>query len=120
MEENEPIIPAAPAAEANQNPPPRANARNENGRGGRPVRPNNRNGPTSSTPRDFEGATPLIGGILCLRSENMIKKLNYDQFCEKLYTYIVNNFKNGDAIVEVTKNPSATIIEDFVDAHKPK
>ena len=50
----------------------------------------------------------------------MIKKLNYDQFCEKLYTYIVNNFKNGDAIVEVTKNPSATIIEDFVEAHKPK
>ena len=50
----------------------------------------------------------------------MNKKVNYDQFCEKLHTYIVNNLKNGDAIVGVTTNPSATIIEDFIANHKPK
>ena len=56
-----------------------------------------------STPRYLEGATPKIGGISALRSENMIKKVDYNKFCEKLHTYIMNEFKNVDAIVEVTK-----------------
>ena len=120
MAENVPVVPEAPVEAENQNPQARGNARNEGRRGGRPVRASNRIGPVSSTPRDFEGATPLVGGILGLRSENMIKKVNYDQFCEKLYIYIVNNFKNGDAIVEVTRNCSATIIDDFIVTHKPK
>ena len=47
----------------------------------------------SSTPRDFAGATPKIGGILALRSENMTNKVTYDKFCEKLKVYIMNNFK---------------------------
>ena len=119
MEENAPAAQGAPAEGENQNQQPRGNARNEQGNGGRPVRVNNRTGPILSTPRDFEGATPKIGGILALRSENMLKKLNYDQFCEKLHTYIVNNFKNGDAVVEVTINPSATIIKDFIATNKP-
>ena len=76
---------------ANQN----SNAVNSNGTG-RPTQTNNLSGPVSSTPRDFEGATPRIGGILALRSENMTKKVNYDQFCEKLYIFIMNVFKNGD------------------------
>ena len=49
----------------------------------------------------------------------MTKKVNYDQFCEKLYTYIMNTFKNGDSVVEVTKNPSANITEDFKTENKP-
>ena len=32
----------------------------------------------NNTPRDFDGVTPKIGGILALRSENMTKKVNYD------------------------------------------
>ena len=38
----------------------------------------------STTPRDFEGATPKIGGMLALRSENGNKKVNYDNFCKKV------------------------------------
>ena len=118
MEENDPVIPAATPTEdvkPNQN----SNTVNANG-AGRTTRPNNRSGPVSSTPRDFEGATPKLGGILALRSENMSKKVNYDQFCEKLYIYIMNVFKNGDSVVEVTKNPSADIIENFKTLQKPK
>ena len=32
----------------------------------------------------------------------------------------MNDFKNGDAIVEVTKNTQTDIIENFKTAHKPK
>ena len=32
----------------------------------------------------------------------------------------MNVFKNGDSVVEVTKNPSANIIENFKTLHKPK
>ena len=78
MEENVPAVQAAPAEGGNQNPQPRNNVRNENGNRGRPARINNRTGPVSSTPRDFEGATPQIGGILAIHSENMIKKVDYD------------------------------------------
>ena len=120
MIENEPVLPTTPSETENQMPQTRSNARNENGRGDRPARVSNRTGPVLSTPRDFDGATPLIGGILGLWSENMIKKVNYDQFCEKLYIYIINVFKNIDAIVEVTRNPLENIIENFKTAHKPK
>ena len=65
-----------------------------------PRRPNTN---FTSTPRDFEGVTPKIGGVLALRSENMTKKVNYDIFCEKLGVYIMNEFKGGENVVEVTK-----------------
>ena len=83
MEESAPVVPAATPAGENNNAPEdirpnqNSNAANANGTG-RTTRPNNRSGPVSSTPRDFEGATPKIGGILALRSENMAKKVNYD------------------------------------------
>ena len=73
----------------------------------------------SSTSRDFEGATPKIGGILGFRSENVSKKVNYDAFCEKLAIYVMNELKDGDAIVEVTRNPSADIIAHFEANNKP-
>ena len=72
-----------------------------------------------STPRDFEDAIPNIGGILVLRSENVIKKVNYDKFCEKIHTYIMNELKNGDTIVEITKNHSLDVIGDFENNNKP-
>ena len=43
----------------------------------RPTRFNNRYGNvTRSNPRDFEGNTPKLGGILGIRSENLTKKIN--------------------------------------------
>ena len=126
MEKNAQANPAPTPAEENNKVPEDAQRRANQNRNdvnpnstSRPTRPNNRSGPVSSTPRDFEGATPKIGGILTLHSENMTKKVNYDQFCEKLYIFIMNVFKNGDSVVEVTRNPSANIVEDFKTLHKP-
>ena len=74
----------------------------------------------ATTPKDFQGATPKIGGILALRSENMTNKVNYDSFCEKLKIYIMNDFKGGENVVEVTQNPSIDIISTLVNDNKPK
>ena len=71
-----------------------------------------------STPKDVEGATPKIGSILALCSKNMIKKVNYDKFYEKLHTHIMNEYKNSDAIVEVSTNHSADITGDFENNNK--
>ena len=87
----------------------------------RPTRPNNRFGNvTGSTPRDFEGDTPKLGGILGLRSENVTKKINYDLFCEKLGTYIMTEFRNGDAIFLITKEHDADVMQIFKDKNKPE
>ena len=60
----------------------------------RASRSTNRNGTVqSSTNRDYEGATPKLGAILALRSENVTKKVNYDRFLEKLEIYITNELK---------------------------
>ena len=75
-----------------------------------PMRPNTA---STNTPRDFEGAMPKIGDILALRSENMTNKVNYDIFCEKLGVYIMNEFKGGENVVEVTKNYAIDIISSF-------
>ena len=123
MEESAQPNPAqTPSAESNDvqgDAQRRTNQNNNQNVSGRHTRTHNRSGPVSSTPRDFEGATPRIGGILALRSENMTKKVNYDQFCEKLSIFIMNVFKNGDCVVEVTRNPSANIIKNFKKLHKP-
>ena len=76
--------------------------------------------PQTSTTRDFEEATPKIGGILALRSENVTKKVNYDIFCEKLYIYVMNELKDGNVIVQVVKNPETNIIDGFEKNNKPK
>ena len=99
----------AQAPNANRNVTPRTN------------RPSNRTRSVQSTTnRDFEGATPKLNAILALRNENLTKKVNYDHFLEKLAIYIINELKNGDSIIEITKNPNATIIEDFQKDDKPK
>ena len=90
MEEITPSKPTTPSATENSNSqdsPRRTNPNNaiNSNSVDRPNQPNNCSGPVLSTPRDFEGATPKIGRILALRSENMTKEVNYDQFCEKLY-----------------------------------
>ena len=75
-----------------------------NGGSRRPTRSNNRYGNAlGSTQKDFVGDTPKLGGILGLRSENITKKITYDLFCEKLGTYIMTEFKNGDDIFKSQK-----------------
>ena len=87
----------------------------------RSSRPSNRTGPVqSSTTSDFEGATTKLNAILALRSENVNKKVNYDRFLEKLAIYVINELKNGDSIIEITRNPNAKIIEDFQKENKPE
>ena len=73
----------------------------------------------TSTPRDFEGVTPKIGGVLALRSENMLQKVSYDIFCEKLGVYIMNEFKGGENVVEITKDHTIDIISSFESNNKP-
>ena len=38
----------------------------------------------TTTPRDYEGATPKIGGVLALRSKNMTKKRTMTAFARNL------------------------------------
>ena len=91
-----------------------------NGGTRRPTRLNNRYGNVlNSTPKDFVGDTPKLGGILGLRSENVTKKITYDLFCEKLGTYIMTEFKNGDDIFQVTKIHDADVTEFFKAKNKP-
>ena len=73
----------------------------------------------TTTPKDFEGATPKIGGVLALRNENVAKKVNYDAFCEKLGIYVMNEFKSGENVVEVARNQNTDIISLFVKDNKP-
>lgn len=89
-----------------------SNPRNQNANGTpRSARPSNRTPAVqSSTNRDFEGATPKLGAVLALRSENIHKKVNYDRFLEKLAIYVVNELKNGDSLVEVIKTPNEDTI----------
>ena len=85
----EPTPQVANASNADANDTVRGEQASADGGTRRPTRPNNRFGNvTGSTPRDFEGDTPKLGGILGLRSENVTKKINYDLFCEKIrYLY---------------------------------
>ena len=55
-----------------------------------------------------------------LWSENMTNKVNYDSFCEKLNIFIMNEFKGGENVVEVTQNPSIDIISFFENDNKPE
>ena len=68
---------------------------------------------------DFEGVTPRISGILALRSESIVTKINYDCFYEKLGVYIMNEFKNRKNVVEVTKTPPEDVIKNFEANSKP-
>ena len=96
----------------------------ENTTGGEPVSTNggtrrhtwfnNRHGNvTRSTPRDFVDNTPKLGGILGLCSENVAKNNYYYLLCEKLGTHIMTEFKNGDAVIQVTKEHNVDVMNIF-------
>ena len=123
MSENVTPDQTPPTANENENNAERAGGSetgSTNGGTRRPTRFNNRYGNiTGTTHRDFAGDTPKIGGILGLRSENVTKKINYDLFCEKLGTYIMTEFKNGDAVFQITKEHSADVLAIFITNNKP-
>ena len=112
-----------PTANENENNAERAGGSetgSTNGGTRRSKRFNNRYGSiTGTTHRDFAGNTPKIGRILGLCSENVTKKINYDLFCEKLGTYIMTEFKNGDAVFQITKEHSADVLAIFITNNKP-
>ena len=70
------------------------------------------NAASNNTPRDFEGSTPKIGGVLDLRNENVAKKVNYDIFCEKLGVCVMNEFKGGEKN-EITRNRAIDIVSSI-------
>ena len=107
----EDVTPTPPTTETNPEPATTS---------GTVARYNRRDVSFSSSTRDFEGATPKIGGVLGLRSENITKKITYDAFLEKLGIYIMTELKNGENVIEVTKNPDTKIIADFEATYKPK
>ena len=74
----------------------------------------------SSTHRDFAGDTTGIGGALALHNENVSLKKNYDKFCDKLRTYVMKEFKNGEHVVEIIENPEADVMASYEKTYKPK
>ena len=65
-------------------------------------------GSMSSVSKEFKGANLKIGEVLALRSENMTNKVNHNIFCEKLKTFIMSEFENGENIFEVIKTLQST------------
>ena len=82
----------------------------------RDTRPNN---VSPSTQRDFKGATPDIGGVLALRSENVAVKTSYDKFCEKLETYLMKQLKGGEHVIEILKDLNIDILSTYKIINKP-
>ena len=82
----------------------------------RDTRPNS---VSTSTQRDFKGATPDIGGVLALRSKNVAVKTSYDKFCEKLETYLMKQLKGGEHVIEILMNPNLDILSTYKNANKP-
>ena len=79
-----------------------------------------RNGVRNNTSsKEFDVASPKIGGVLGLRSENVTKKVSYDIFYKRLGIYIMIEFNHGENIIEVTKHPDTNVISDFPTDHQP-
>ena len=73
----------------------------------------------TSAQRDFKGATPDIGGVLTLRSENVSVKTNYDKFCERLETYLMKELRGGEHVIEILKDPTIDIVAAYKNDNKP-
>ena len=47
-----------------------------------------------ANPVGFEGDIPEVGAILALKHERFHKKVPFSQFVEKVYGYVLSNFKD--------------------------
>ena len=94
-----------------------------NSGGGNRPRPNRTNDRLSaargSSEKDFAGATPQIGGVLGLRSENVTRKIPFDVFLEKMETYIMNEMRQGEHLVDITKGHNVDVVATFESTQKP-
>ena len=129
-----PVTPSAPAT-TNNNGEGRGNAHGNNrsgerGSGGRRGRGNNggrgnsnrensnnrsTNQVQSTNPITFEGDNADVGAVLGLRIEKFHKKATFTIFKEKIYNYIIFNFKDGHDIRPLFKDGS-----DPIKTHKDK
>ena len=65
-----------------------------------------------SNPVGYEGDTPAVGAVLALKHERFHKKVPFSQFVEKVYGYVLSNFKDGGdmkPIFKDFKDPLATL-----------
>ena len=90
-----------------------------NGRGGRAnASRSNSNQIQSTNQINFEGDNPDVGAVLGLRVERFHKKATYTLFVERIYNYIISNYKNGHDLRPMFKrniNPTT----NFDTKHKP-
>ena len=63
--------------------------------------------------KTYESDTPEIGAVLALQNENVDKKANFSVFCERIGTYIMKEYKNGEDVVAVTKDITVDIVDMF-------
>ena len=61
----------------------------------------------------YEGDTPEIIAVLGLQNENVDKKVSLTVFCERIGTYIMKEYTNGEDVITVTKDMDLDIIEEF-------
>ena len=77
--------------------------RNDDGRDSKIIQAN---------PVGYEGDNPDVGVILALKYERFHKKVTFSQFVEKVYGYVLSNFKDGGdmkAVFKETKDPLAAL-----------
>ena len=70
--------------------------------------------------KTYEGDTPEIGAVLALQNENVDKKVNFTVFCERIGTYIMKEYKNGEDVISVTKDTDVDVIKEFKKEKKPE
>ena len=75
-----------------------SSSRNNNRNGRFNTRSNN--GRTTYDPalKSFEGAEPEVGGVLCLPSEKVDKRVTFDEFRIKVGQYVDRNYDNPDDV----------------------
>ena len=61
----------------------------------------------------YEGDTPKIIVVLGLQNENVDKKVSLTVFCERIGTYIMKEYTNGEDVITVTKDMDLDVIEEF-------
>ena len=57
-----------------------------------------------ANPIGYEGDTPDVGAVLALKYEKFHKKVPFSQFVEKVYGYVLSNFKDGGDMKAVFKD----------------
>ena len=73
----------------------------------------------NATGRDFKGATPKIGGVLCAPSETHVsEKVSYSKFKDLLNNYIVKHMRNAKEIIGSLEN-GADPVDEFEGGVEP-